>query len=125
MTNKCYSLDNESFNYNSLGEVFDDLESEGELYEGRVYYEADYRPLDVKDLTLSYAVGSLLDDLDENLYDVVGESADADFYNVPKEAKQELVDFLESWIAKHVDLSHYFKIVGKPRELKVVEEDLE
>lgn len=125
MTNKCYSTDGESFNHNSLGEVFDDLESEGELYEGRVYYEADYKPLEVQDYASSHTVAWMLENLDEQIYDDIGECYDNDCYNVSKEAREELRTFLESWITKHVDLSCYFKIVGKPRELKVVKEDLE
>lgn len=124
MVNKCYSLNNESFNYDEIGELFADLEADGELYEGRVYYEADCKLAEPKDYANSHSVSWMLESLDEQLYDEVGEFSDNDFYNTTKEAKEELREFLESWITKHVNLGRYWKIVGKTREMVVTKEDL-
>lgn len=124
MTSKCYSIDNEAFNYDELGDLFADLESDGELYEGRVYYEADCKVVEPKDYVNSHSVSCMLESLDEQLYDDVGEVSDNDFYNTSKEAKEELRQFLESWITKHVNVGRYWTIVGQSRELQVTKDDL-
>lgn len=125
MTNKCYSMDNESFNYDDVSELFADLESDGELYEGRVYYEADCELVEPKDYANSHTVAWMLENLDEQLYEDAGEVSDNEFYNTSVEAKEEFRQFLETWITKHVNVGRYWKIVGKTREMTVTKEDLE
>lgn len=124
MLTKCYSMDNESFNYNEVGELFADLESDGELYEGRVYYEADCKLVEPKDYANSHSVSWMLENLDGQLYDDVGEVSDNDFYNTSREAKEEFQDFLKTWITKHVNVGQYWAIVGQSRELQVTKDDL-
>jgi hypothetical protein len=121
---KCYSADNERFIYTELGELFADMESEGNLSEGQIYYEADCKVCESKDYATSHTISWILENLDEQLCDDVGEYSDNDFYNVPTEAKEELRSLLETWVSKHVNVGNFWKIIGKTRECVVTKDDL-
>ena len=122
---KCYSANDEDFIYQDVGELFDALDSDGGLVVGRVYYEADFRNLLPSDLINKHRIGSILEQFDDDLYEEIGEISDNDFYNVTDDAKEELRQLLNTWIEKHVNVSKYWKIVGKSRERVVTAEDLE
>jgi len=117
---KCYSTDNENFCHTELGDVLDALDCEGRLQVGTVYYEGDSQPLTVPKLLRADLV---LEQADEAGYDLIGEAWDNPFA-VSNSAMEELQELLNGWAAKHVDVGHYFEIVGKTRELRVTEADL-
>lgn len=60
----------------------------------------------------------------EHCYEEVGECFDSEFGDVSTEAKAELQALLDAWAEKHVNLSHYWVIKGKSRELRVTEYDV-
>lgn len=117
---KCYATDDSDFNFTEFGDLLDAIASEGPLEVGTIYYEADFRPVTVSDVV---DVNRVIEDIDERLYDIAGESAE-DGLNVSDEAVQELKSFLAQWATKHSDLKRYYKIVGKSREMKITEEDI-
>jgi hypothetical protein len=114
---KCFSIDDENFNYDSLGDLI--MSTSPEV--GDFYYEADC--VDV--IVDNYLVNHLLEDADDLLYDDLGEIYDSDFSKVSDEAKKELLILLQTWAAKHVNLDRYWKIVGESRKLQFTKEDLE
>ena len=116
----CYSTDDEDFCFHSLDEVFDDLASDGNLEEGAIYYEVDFRRMTGKDVV---SVTRLIEDMEERLYDEIGEAAEGGL-DVSNEAAEELEAFIAQWIDKHTDVNRYYKIVGKSRVLTVTAEDL-
>lgn len=118
---KCYSTDNEEFNYSDPQEVFEDLDGLGELTAGRVYYEADCHTPSTDNVL---DVDSLLENADEQMYDRIGEVYDNAFSEASPDARAELQDLLNAWAEKHVSLSRYWVIDGKSRELKVTEDDV-
>ncbi len=122
MSRTCYSRDDETFIFDSVGELFDDLEADGELVVGREYFEADCEHMTMAAIV---SVGHLLDQFDEWAYEEVGEIYDADFSSLPQEAKDELRALLIEWQMKHVNLDRYWIIKGKSRTLTVTAEDVE
>lgn len=118
---KCYSTDDQAFNYSDPQEVFEGLDGLGELTAGRVYYEADCHTPSTDNVL---DVDSLLENADEQMYDQIGEVYDNAFSEASPDARAELQDLLNAWAAKHVSLSRYWVIDGKSRELKVTEDDV-
>ena len=118
---KCYSLDNEEFNFSSMANL---IESCIDPQVGSVYWEADCKLCGPADGINGYTVESLLEDMDERLHDDIGEVYDNECSNVTDEAKAELHDLIDAWAVKHIDLSRYWKIIGKSRECKFTAEDL-
>ena len=98
MQNKCYSLCDD--------EGFTDNLPEG-LAAGEVYYEAiaiavnpeKYIPID-----------SILESIDDNLYEDLGECYGNDASNASAEAVEELRTFLVGWLAKNTNISKYFVV---------------
>lgn len=90
MSNKCYSRDDEQYMFDSIGDLFDDMECDGALKVGSIYYEVDCRPVVPSDF---YRVDLLLEEMDETIYQELGECYDNDASNVSKEAKAELDAF--------------------------------
>lgn len=120
-TEKCYSLNDEEFNYSDIGEVIDMMD---DPKVGDTYYEADCVTLTPTEGLNGYTVDSILENMDELVYDQIGECYDNQCSDVSDEAKAELLALLEAWANKHIDLSNYWKIVGKSRECTLTEEDL-
>lgn len=123
-TFKSYSRDDELYCFESIGELFDDMEADGVLEVGMGYYEADCRRLTPSDFTGKWSVEAILERCDDELYEEIGETADNDFTGVTDEAKTELAALLAGWIEKHVNVGRYWKIVGKTRQLEVGPDDL-
>lgn len=118
-----YSADNETFNYDSIGELMHDLLSEDALEPGRVYYEADGFPVTHEHVISVYQVEHLLENLDEQVYDDVGEVYDNDYSDVPAEAKEELRQLLITWAKKHVGL-RYWRLEGQSRKKEFTAEEI-
>lgn len=124
-TFKAYSRDDEMYCFDSIGELFDDLDAEGLLEVGRVYYEADCRKLGAKDFAGEYGVSAILEQWDNDLCEESDEASGCcNFTDVTNEAREELSHLLQAWIEKHVNVGRYWKIIGKPREMKVGPDDL-
>ena len=120
-----YSVDDEDYGHESVGDVLDELDSIGELTVGRVYYEADVREMKASDFAWFFRIDELLERMDDDLYEDVGEVSDCDFSSVPQEAKDELSALLCAWIDKHVKVGRYWTVDGKPRTLQVTADDIE
>lgn len=120
-TQKCYSADDEMFNRDSLGDLIDQME---DPKVGDTYYEADCRPIEVSDYVNKWTISGLLENMDECLYEAVGEGYDNNASDVPQEAKDELLSLLKTWAEKHINFGSYWLLVGKSREMKFTAEDL-
>ncbi|MCZ2397866.1 MAG: hypothetical protein LC100_15160 [Chitinophagales bacterium] len=120
MTEKCYSLNEEDFY--EWEDLMNELEQE-ELQEGTEYFEADKVDVVAHDYVKLHQIDYLLESLDEWVYEDIGEVYNNDFYNVSKEAKQEIVDFLLKWTEKHVNLP-YWKVKNVVKKV-ITKEDLE
>lgn len=119
--NKVYSLDNENFNFSSLDELFNDLASDGLLNVGQVYYSADSETFN----PLKYIkVDNILENLDERMYDDLGECYNYDMICASVEAKKELETLMKYWVEKHIKMN-YWTIKGKSVECTVEEGYLE
>lgn len=124
MTEKCWSVNGEDFfdDWDQLIDELYDYESD-ELPIGTEYFEADKAETKVKDYVKIYIIESLLEQFDDLVYEDVGEIADCDFFNVSKEAKEELQELVQQWAEKHVNLP-YWKVQNVVKKV-VTKEDLE
>jgi hypothetical protein len=117
---KFYSTNNEDFRHTDFGDLLAALEDDGALEVGTVYYEADFRRIAVTELVSAPLV---LEQMEERLYDLVGECAEDGI--TPKEgAEQALKALLADWAEKHTNLSTFYRVVGKSRELRITADDL-
>ena len=122
-TQTFYSVDNESFNHGDLGSLIDYLLAP---QVGDVYYEADGVKLLPTAGINDWTVDSILENMDERIYDEIGDSYDTqNCFDVSDEAKAELRQLLEAWATKHIDLSRYWKLIGDSRECRLTTDDLE
>jgi hypothetical protein len=122
-TQTFYSVDNESFNHGDLGALIDYMDGP---QVGDVYYEADGMRLPPTAGINDWTVESILEGMDERIYDEIGDSYDTqECFDVSDEAKAELRQLLEAWATKHIDLSRYWKLIGDSRECSLTAEDLE
>lgn len=112
---KCYSANEENFNYESLGELIDDHG----LDIGSIYWEADAIEISSSDFIY---VDNILEAMDEVIYEEVGEVYGNECSDVSSEAKAELDTLITEWARKHITL-RYWK-VRNSKECKVVVEDL-
>jgi hypothetical protein len=118
-----YSVDNESFSHGDLGSLIDYMD---DPQVGGVYYEADGVRLPPTAGINDWTVDSILESMNERIYDEIGESYDGqECLDVSDEAKAELRQLLEAWATKHIDLSRYWKLIGDSRECRLTAEDLE
>ena len=123
-TFKVYSRDDELYCFDSIDDLFDDLDAYGDLVVGRTYYEADGQRIEPNDFTGKWIVEAILERFDDELYEEVGEIADKDFAGVADESKAELAKLMADWIEKHVNVGRYWKIVSKTRQMEVGPDDI-
>lgn len=124
--NKCYSVDEENFGLNDIGEVVDRIEDdldEGETALGKKYWEADAFPILHKDIITNNDINSFLHTLDEQ-FDEFIEDPDSVYSDVPKEAVTELKDLVLAWADKYVTEGKYYR-VKNVQERTIELEDLE
>ena len=119
--NKCWSLNEEDF-FDNWFVLIDELEQE-ELGVGTEYFEGDKVEVHVSDYVNIHGIVAMLGQFDDWVYEDVGEIADCDFYNVSKEAKEELQELIQQWAEKHVKLP-YWKVQNVVKKV-VTQEDLE
>lgn len=113
---KAWSLDNESFNYDSLEELV--TAHRDTLKAGQIVLHGGVRHPAMRQLCDAEAV---LDHMANNAADLAGEYAEG-FPNVSKEAKAELDALLEAWCDKHCDID-FFEVVGV-KSYKLTKNDL-
>lgn len=90
---KCYSTNNEDYNYTEFGDLLDgnDMEVGDTIYIGEAVHP------DVSDLV---NIDFLLEDIGQHAYDLVGEHAD-DYPNVSKEEINALKSTICDWLEKY------------------------
>jgi hypothetical protein len=116
-----YSLDDEYFKYDTyLGAIFE-MESPKV---GDVYYSCEAIPVNVERLVREYFIDSLLESIDDELYDEIANEDCFLFKNGSREAKLELHDMIVQWTKKNTAIESYFTFVGKSTKHFVTEEDL-
>jgi hypothetical protein len=125
MSDLCYSTDGECFQFTSFGDLLDAMASDDELTEGQVYFEADCEMLTTEYMVDDSAIYTLLERLDEDLYEEVGEAAGNDYTNAKPEARAELLALVRGWADKHTSVTHYWRIIGKTREKRLTAADVE
>ena len=77
----------------------------------------------ISDYVNIHGIVSMLEQFDDWVYEDVGEIADCNFYNVSKEAKEELQELIQTWAEKHVKLP-YWKVQNVVKKV-VTQDDLE
>ena len=124
MTEKRWSVNGEEFfdDWCRLIEELQDYEYD-EIQIGTEYFEADKVDVKVGDYVNIHGIVSMLEQFDDWVYEDVGEIADCNFYNVSKEAKEELQELIQQWAEKHVKLP-YWKVQNVVKKV-VTQEDLE
>lgn len=111
---ECWSVDDEFFKYESLGDLIDsnDIEVGHTVYRGRP------APVEPKDLI---DADDIIEMLGERAQDTVGEAAE-DYPDVSDEAAAELDDILKAWVTKHCQPRFYRVTDVQP--YVITEEDL-
>ena len=124
MNEKCskyWSLNEEDF-FDDWYDLIDELEQE-ELGVGTEYFEGDKVDVRISDYVNIHGIVSMLEQFDDWVYEDVGEIADCNFYNVSKEAKEELQELIQQWAERNVKLP-YWKVQNVVKKV-VTQEDLE
>jgi hypothetical protein len=116
-----YSTDQENFNLDSVGEVLDSLNIDGEALVGQSYWvgEKHQHPASYY---FSDAAEHLLEQAQCQADDDAGEHAESFTKGVIDIARKELDDFVQAWADKHLSVD--FWTVRNVREIKLTEEDL-
>jgi hypothetical protein len=99
----CYSLDEETFNYQDLADVLQALDDQGALVEGATFYEGEavrHAP------SYYFDIDSLIEGMGERAYDDAGEYADT-FPDLTKEKSVELQTLIETWLDANVEVRFY------------------
>ena len=120
---KCYSQDNENFNCKDFSELLEMYNEEPKI--GDVYYEAQCTLASPLDAINKHTVISLLENMDERMYEYLDDCYDSECSSVTREAVAELQSLIEAWAVKHIDLSNFWIIKGNSTERKFTKEDLE
>lgn len=105
MTDKCYSIDEENFNMTEFSEVIDQFDGD---HLGKTYWEGDALPVKHSDVIWNGQVSHMLEGLDEQAHELIGEVYDYQYSEVSDSAKQEFKEFLFQWASKNVDLSRFY-----------------
>ena len=116
---KAYSTNDEDYRYGDAGEALQAMADDDALHEGATYYEIDTEAVQLADYLRA---DRILEAAEESLYDDIGEAAE-DAFAANAEAMAELSSMLSAWAEKHLS-GHYWKRVGKARELKVTAADV-
>lgn len=116
---KAYSTNDEEYIYTDAGEALQAMADDDALHEGATYYEIDTEAVQLADYL---SADRMLEAAEERLYDDIGDVSEGAFA-ANKEAMDELSSLLSAWAEKHLT-GHYWKCVGKVRELKVTAADV-
>lgn len=116
---KAYSLNDEDFRFDTIGEVMNALEDSDDLIIGSEYLEIETMPVNLVEYL---GVDSILERAEECALDDIGEVAE-DSFSVTRDAALELDALLKAWAAKHLT-GRYWRRVGKSQRLTVTAEDV-
>ena len=116
---KAYSLNDEDFRYDTIGEVMSALEDSDDLIAGAEYFEIETESVDLAEYL---DADTMLETAEERAYEELGECA-KDAFRVTKEAAEELGATLKTWAAKHLPAG-YWRCVGKSQRITVTAEDV-
>ena len=116
----CYSIDEEFFNLESIGDVVDSIVNNTDEPVGATYWRGEKQELTLKECI---DVESFLEMCDERAYEEIGEFYDNCFTDVTDGEKQELQTLITEWAKKNVNI-RYWKVINT-KELKLTAEDIE
>ena len=114
--NKCFSVNNEDFNYEDLESL---IECNEQLRAGDIVWIADAMKPKHSDFVNVY---NIIENMAEEAWDVVGEAAE-DYGDVSKEAELELEAIVTAWAGKYCHIT--FFEVKNVREYILQEGDFE
>ena len=99
-----YSRDGETFydNEGIIQEARDDWEDGESEYGG--YYSGEQRDIDVASLVSDWAVGDILESMDQALYDICGEVSE-DALSITKEKMAELQEIITNFMKENCTCS--------------------
>lgn len=115
----CYSIDEEFFNLDHVGEVIEHLDGLTDDLIGHSYWRGEKVALQYNDCI---DIEGFLEQCDENAYEHIGEVYDSCFTDVTPEEKAELKEKILNWCEKRVNLR--FWNVKNVVELKITAEDI-
>ena len=116
----CYSLNEELFDLESMGDVVDAITNSTDEPVGATYWRGEKQELKLEDCI---DVGSFLEMCDERACEEIGEVYDNCFTDVTESEKQELHMLITEWAKKCVNM-RYWKVLNT-KELKLTAEDIE
>lgn len=100
---KCYSTDEEVYQYETLGEAMDAIDGDFGLEDGQIIYEGDA----VRRTPSHYfRMDHLLDNMSERANDEGGEWADG-FPSLTKEKHDELDALIKGWLDANLTVGFY------------------
>lgn len=118
-TQRRYSLDNESFEFLSLPELFGALDAQGLLKEGAVYYVADFALVEPECFN---QVDDLLNVLEMGHLEKF-EPTQVYFQSADGAARIALQCAVEGWINEYIFVEHQWCLIGKSQQLAVALSD--
>ena len=118
-----YSRDGESFGFNTIGELLDDIagDVEPEHRLGYTYFVGEKREWQASEF-FSDPAEAILDRANEHACIEAGEFADEFATKVPASAIALLEEQIKDWADKHVPVDFY--TVNNVKELKLTDEDI-
>jgi hypothetical protein len=121
-----YSTDDETFNISVIWDVYYELEDQDRLNVGESYYEAEFEPITPSRYCTLSEVDHILETLDERVYDDCNmEDSESIFQDTTPEQKEELRKLLEDWTTKYVNLSKYYRCIGKSVQKQITQQDID
>lgn len=102
--------------YSSCGEVFNC--DTPDFDEGDTYYEGAVQEIKPSELVSEWTVDTILDQMDEALYEEVGEVAEDNLY-LSDESKKELLGIVEAFIENNAKISCYKVVDIKEKVMEV------
>lgn len=117
-----YGTNGEHFDCDDAAEAIQQLEDEGMLEVGAVYYSIAFEDVDLADLLVQRAP-VLLEQAEDDLWELIGEASE-DVFAVGEEASKALDEALRVWAGKHLTSTICWRAVGKREEHAVTAEDI-
>lgn len=125
--NKCYSINEEDYNFDSISAVIDDLTNNtplGESIVGLKYYEADAVPILHKHVFDKDDTMYFLENLDNQVGDQIGDCFDMQYTDVRPDELQDLTDLIMNWLKNNIKEGKYYRVVNSQQKF-ITLEDLE
>lgn len=119
-TRRRYSLDNESFDFQSLPDLFGALDAQGLLKEGALYYLADFALVEPECFN---QVDELLNVLEMGHLEKF-EPTQVYFTGADVAARMALQRAVEGWINEYIFVEHHWCLIGKSQQLAVALSDI-